>query len=342
MIRHTRFVTFDAYVPEGQMMPSHFSIRERDIPALMEGQVLVKPLAFSIEPALRGMVTGRPGYFLPQHELGSALTGPAVARVVESRHGNYAKGMLVSGWLPWADYLVWPFAHDGFGLTPVDPDLSKLSHAVGVYGITGLTAYFGILEVGEVKAGQTVLVSSAAGSVGSIAGQIAKILGARVVGLTSSPAKCDLLTKRLGFHAALSYCVEDFPEQLAKCIPHGPDVYFDNVGGNVSQIIMYQMHRPARVVECGQISTYDDADGAWMVDIKPIHRNGLRFEGFTPLLFKDLWPKAISNLMEWVKAGQLIPLETESQGLESLPTPFAGLFRGENIGKMVVTIPEVA
>jgi NADPH-dependent curcumin reductase CurA len=123
-------------------------------------------------------------------------------------------------------------------------------------------------------------------------------------------------------------------------LPNGPDVYFDNVGGQVSQIVMSQMRRPARVVECGQISTYDDADGAWMVDIKPIHRHGLRFEGFNPLLFSEEWPRALSRLAGWVSSTQLVPLETEYRGLEFLPQALEGLFRGENVGKMVVTAAE--
>lgn len=340
MIRRTRFVTFDAYIPAGPIKASHFTIREQDVPALADGEVLLKPIVFSIDPTLRNLITGAKDYFLPQYPLGSPMRGPAIARVVESRNPKFQSGGLVSGWFSWADYLVWPFPNDWFGLTPVDEHLGKPSHAVGVYGITGLTAYFGIVNVGEVRAGQNVLVSSAAGSVGSIAGQIAKVLGARVIGLTSSQAKCDVLTRQLRFDAALVYRAPDFADHLAKLLPDGPDIYFDNVGGQVSQIVMHQMRRPARVVECGQISTYDDADDAWMVDIKPIHRNGLRFEGFTPLLFSEEWPMAVSRLAGWVSSGQLTPLETEYHGLESLPQALEGLYRGENVGKMVVTAAE--
>lgn len=342
MNRCGRFVTFDAYVPEGPAKASHFTIRQQEVPELAEGEVLLKPIVFSIDPALRGFITGSKDYFLPQYLPGTPMRGPAVARIVASRNSGYRAGGLVSGWFSWADYVVWPFPNDWFGLTLIDDSLGKPSHAVGVYGLPGLTAYFGIIHVGEVAAGQTVLVSSAAGSVGSIAGQIAKILGARVIGLASSQSKCDVLTQQLRFDAALVYRTPDFADKLATLLPRGPDIYFDNVGGAVSHVIMNQMRRPARVVECGQISTYEDADAAWMVDIKPIHQHGLRFEGFTPLLFQEEWPTARSRLVEWVGSRQLIPLETEYRGLESLPRALEGLFRGANVGKMIVTVEDAS
>jgi NADPH-dependent curcumin reductase CurA len=186
-----------------------------------------------------------------------------------------------------------------------------------VYGINRLTAYYGIVEVGKPRPGETVLVSSAAGSVGSIAGQIAKILGARVIGLTSTQEKQDVLTGWLGFDAALDYRADDLAARLRELIPGGADVYFDNVGGNLSQIVMNQMRRPARIVECGQISTYER--DAWQVDISPIHLYGLRFEGFNPLLFADGDIQALTQLVEWVQTGKLIPLETEHTGLTELP-----------------------
>jgi NADPH-dependent curcumin reductase CurA len=338
MTRQTRFVTFESYVPEGPIEASHFVIRSKVLPELTDGQVLLRPIVFSIDPAQRGMITGGSAYFLPQYPVGSAMRGPAVAEVVESRHPDQVKGSLVSGWFDWADYLIWPFPNDWLGLSPVDSRLGKPSYAVGVFGLTGLTAYFGMVEVGEVRAGDIVLVSSAAGAVGSIAGQIAKILGARVIGLTGSQPKCEILTQKLRFDLAINYRSSDFAKRLEEAMPKGPDVYFDNVGGQLSQTVMNLMRRPARVVECGQISTYDDADGAWMVDIKPIHRNGLRFEGFTSVLFSQQWPTAISKMAGWVTAGQLLPLETEYKGLKSLPKVLEGLFRGENTGKVVVTV----
>jgi NADPH-dependent curcumin reductase CurA len=336
----SRYVTFDGALQKGQIEADFLKIREETVPALEDGQLLLQPICFSIDPVQRSLLDGGRNFLMEAHVLGRPMNGPAIARVVESRHSAYTAGSIVSGWFDWADYIVWPGHRKRMDLTQIDRRFTKPSHALGIYGLTGLTAYFGIVEVGEIKAGQTVLISSAAGSVGSIAGQIAKILGARVVGLTSTEEKLNALTGQVGFDAALDYRASDFKERLAKLLPNGPDVYFDNVGGELSQTVMRLMKRPARVVECGQIGTYDDADGAWTVNILPIHINGLRFEGFTSGLFKPLWPAAIDKLVGWVDSGKLSPLETEYYGLEALPDALAGLFRGANLGKMVVTIPE--
>lgn len=336
----TLFVTFDSYVPSGNVTEDDFVIRRATIPSLKEGEVLLRPLAFAIDPVNRIPLSGKAPPRLSPHPLGEPMRGAAVCRVVESRNEQYPVGSLVTGWLPWADLIVWPFANDWMGLTPYDERLGKPSLSLGVYGISGISAYLGIVTVGEVCAGQTVLVSSAAGSIGSIVGQVAKILGARVIGLTSSQNKQDILTQELGFDAALDYRADDFAEQLAALMPNGPDIYFDNVGGRTSHIVMNQMRRPGRIVECGQISTYNDGDGAWMVDVTPIHANGLRFEGFNPALFMDQWQTAVEQLAVWVADGRLKPLETRHTGLEALPKAFAELFQGKNVGKMVVEIPE--
>ena len=209
---------------------------------------------------------------------------------------------------------------------------------LGVLGANGLTAFFGVLAVARPQAGETILISSAAGGVGSVAGQIAKICGARVIGLCGSPAKCLVLTEQLGFHAALSYRSPDWEAQLRDILPNGPDIYFDNVGGRLSQAIMATMRRPARVIECGQISTYDDADGGWQVDIRPIHRQGLRFEGFTPALFTEFEPAAVAQLSHWIETGKLTVLESEYRGLGSAPSALIDVLHGGNVGKGFVTL----
>jgi NADPH-dependent curcumin reductase CurA len=277
MARQTRFVTFDAYVPTGDLKPSDFVVREATLPELGEGEVLLRPVAFSLDPVNRLPISGKAPPRMAPNPPGEPMRGAAVCRVIESRNGDHPVGMLVTGWVPWSDWVIWPFLDDWMGLAPFDAGLGKPSLALGIYGITGVTAYFGIVKVGEVQAGQTVLVSSAAGSVGSVAGQIAKILGARVVGLTSAREKRDVLIGQLGFDAAIDYRAADFAEQLAALIPSGPDIYFDNVGGRTSTIVMNQMRRPARIVECGQISTYGDGDGAWKVDITPHPRQRSAF-----------------------------------------------------------------
>jgi NADPH-dependent curcumin reductase CurA len=340
MTRTTRFVSLNRHLPTGRVEAGDFTIERKDVPDVEEGQLLLRPVAFSIDPTMRGQLTGVEGsYFLPQLSVGGPVTGIAVAEVVESRNGRHQPGELVVGLAEWADCSIWPAPGNWMDLESVDPRFGKPSHALGVFGRRGgLTAYCGIVEAAQVAAGETVVISAAAGNVGSLAGQIARIRGARVIGLAGSPQKRMVLTERLGFDAALDYRAADLAEQITALVPGGPDVYFDNVGGQVSQVVMGTMRRPARVVACGQISTYDD-ESAWMVNIKPICINGLRFEGFTPVQFQDAWPAALDHLVEWVRSGRLIPLETERHGLEALPGTVAGIFRGENIGKMVVTIP---
>ena len=336
----TRFITFDTYVPTGDIQPTDFVVREAPVPDLRDGEVLLQAIAFSLDPVNRIPISGKAAPRMSPHPLGEPMRGPSVCRLIESRNRDYPVGSVVTGWTPWSNLAVWPFANDWMGLTPFNDQFGKPSLALGVYGITGITAYLGISKVGEVCAGQTVLVSSAAGSIGSVAGQIAKIRGARVIGMTSTKEKRDVLVGQLGFDGALDYRAEDFAHQLELLMPNGPDVYFDNVGGRVSNIVMNRMRRPARIVECGQISTYGDGDGAWMMDITPIHANGLRFEGFNPALFKDEWPAAIAQLAKWVAEQKLKPLETVRTGLEALPGALADLFQGKNIGKMIVEIPQ--
>jgi NADPH-dependent curcumin reductase CurA len=335
-MKQNRFVTLAQPVQEGQLLASHFSLRDRDIPSIGDGQLLLRPIVFSVDPAMRGEITGWDMVGGAHHQPGDPITGPGVGEVVQSRRPGYSAGDVVRATMDWADYSVWRPDGDWYGVTKVDPACGRPSNALGVYGINGLTAYYGMVEVGKPQPGETVLVSSAAGSVGSMAGQIAKILGARVIGLTSTREKQDVLTGRLGFDAALDYRADDLADQLHELIPGGADVYFDNVGGHLSQVVMNQMRRPARVVECGQISTYEG--DAWKVDISPIHLYGLRFEGFNPLLFADQDAQALAQLVEWVQTSKLIALETEHTGLAVLPVALEGIFRGSNVGKMIVTL----
>ncbi|KAJ5342284.1 hypothetical protein N7541_011408 [Penicillium brevicompactum] len=336
MSKSYRTIILKNFVPSGQTVsPHHFETQIRPIPKIAEGEALLRPLAFSVDPGQRPLISGATDTMIPPYTVGRPIRGPSVARVIETRTPDLMIGSLVQGWFDWADYVVTRPSKDGMGPTPLDPQIEKPSYALSVYGITGVTAYFGMTEVAQVQPGETVVVSSAAGSTGSIASQIAKIRGAKVIGLTSTQAKQEVLTRQLGLDFALDYRAEDFADQLRSIAPNGPDLYFDAVGGQLSQTIMQQMRRPARVVEVGQIATYDD-EKAWTVDITHIHMNGLRFEGYQPNLWIDQWPKAVKELQEWVKSGAIQPLETEITGLESLPQALQALFEGQNTGKMVV------
>jgi NADPH-dependent curcumin reductase CurA len=309
------------------------------LPPITEGEVLIKILWLGMDPAMRLMM-GSEKTLVPQMVLGEPVKGFSIGRIVESKAPQYESGAIVTGLLEWSDYSIWT-PHTNFpiaGLDPVDPRIPKISYALGALSIVGLTAYFGITEVSQLKQGETILISSAAGGVGTIAGQIAKIIGARVIGLSSSEEKLKTLTDGLGFDAAIDYKSPRFLEEFKLLMPNGPDVYYDNVGGKLSQVIMSNMKRPARVTECGQIATYDDPGGGWTVDIRQIHRNGLRFEGFQPLLFEDKFPQALGQLVEWIEAGKIKVIETEWNGLDSAPKAMIAMLTGRGVGKHVVKL----
>jgi NADPH-dependent curcumin reductase CurA len=336
----TRYVKLNRHLRAGPVTPDLFDIDTRVVPKPERGQLLLRPIAFSIDATLRGQLSGEEGsYFLPQMSLEEAVTGLAVAEVIASRHPDFQPGQRLVALTEWAEVSLWPPRDNWLEPTLMDPRIHTPSHALSVFGLLGgQTAYTGMIEAGQVKPGENVVISAAAGNVGSLAGQIAKIRGARVIGLAGTADKRRLLTETLGFDAALDYHDHDLADQLRALAPDGPDLYFDGVGGATSQVVMSVMHRPARVIVCGLISTYDD-DSAWTVDIKPLYANGLTMQGFTPTQFPDALPRALDDLIDWVEHGRLIPLETERRGLDALPTAFAGLFRGDNVGKMIVGLP---
>lgn len=246
----------------------NFELQNCEIPSLSEKEVLLKTLYLSVDPYMRGCMTGVEGYYYPQFPLGDAIVSNGVAQVVESKHPLFQPGDLVEGLMAWQDFCVSNGVgelSEGKGLRQVNPNIKKLSHAVGILGMPGMNAYFGILEVARPKRGETVLISGAAGAIGSAAGQIAKLLGARVIGLAGSEEKIQML-QEIGFDSALNYKSPQLSEEIKAACPERPDVYFDNVGGQTSQTVMWTMRHPARVIECGQISTYDDPDGGWLVN----------------------------------------------------------------------------
>jgi NADPH-dependent curcumin reductase CurA len=338
----TRSIVLDAYVRGASLDESHFSVTTTPLAAITDGQVLLETITLSVDPYLRSCMTGHDNFFLPQFALGTPLYSAGVARVVDSRLSGYRAGDIVVGTIDWSDYSFWSpsgrMIGGGAALQPVDPRIRKLSHALGAVGLNGVTAFFGVLAVARPRRGETMVVSGAAGGVGSLAGQIAKIQGARVIGLAGSQQKRDLLVDELGFDAALDYRSALLADELESLVPGGPDVYFDNVGGAVSQTVMSSMRHPARVIECGQISTYDDDDGGWKVDIRPIHGGSLRLQSFTPVPFLEFEPAARAQLAHWIDQGKLIALETEHDGLESAPHALVGLFRGGNVGKAIVNV----
>jgi NADPH-dependent curcumin reductase CurA len=338
-----RYITLNRYVAGGPIDETIFSLVEGVEPDPADGEVLIEPAALSVDPYMRGRMIGVDSFYLPQFVIGQPVASLGVGRVIASRDAAFVPGDVVQGLMDWADRSIWRGKgqlEGGGTLRKLDRVPEKLSHALGVYGLNGLTALFGICGVAKPEPGETVLISGAGGGIGTIAGQIARILGARVIGLAGSQAKREFLVNRLGYEAALDYRSPALSDELRSLMPAGPDIYFDNVGGATSQIVMAGMRRHARVIECGQISTYDDDDGGWTVDIRPIHSNGLRWESFTTAHFAEFIPGAVAQLAHWVSQGKILPLETEHRGLEAAPQAMVGLLRGENIGKMVISLNE--
>jgi NADPH-dependent curcumin reductase CurA len=340
----TSVITLRRYADGRGLSADDFETLSRPMPEPVEGSALVQVLVLSVDPALRGSMTGHRDFYNPQFELGQPIHSRGVARVVSSRHPDFTEGDLVKGRFAWAEYALAGPAQDfaaGTALAPAQPADVKLSHHLGVLGNTGQTAFFGIVAVAKIRPGESVLISGAAGGVGSVAGQLARIMGAgRVVGLAGSQEKCDVLVRELGFDAALNYRSSDLDAELDAVLPGGPSVYFDNVGGQLSQLVMGKMPIGGRIVECGQISTYDDVGGGWQVDIRPIHRRGLTFAGFTRSQFAEFLPAANAQLAYWLKIGKLKGLETERSGFHNLPEALLAMFNGDNLGKMTVTIAD--
>lgn len=339
-----KFVGMVDYPKHGESIsPDHFGVHESDQQVLGDGDVLLETLVLSADPYMRGCMTGVDDYVLPQFGLGEPVRSMGIARVIESNDPQHSPGDIVTGIMDWADVAAWSGRDYLVGegkLKTLPAGIERLSDGLGVLGLTGTTAFFGMLAVARPRPGETVLISGAGGGVGTVAGQIAKIQGATVYGLSSAPEKRAALTDQLGFDGALDYTAPDFAEQLAATIPGGPDVYFDNVGGEVSQAVMWSMTRGARIIECGQIATLESSDESLMMNITPIHMHGLKFEAFATPHFFEFMPAAIAQLSHWLDNGKLVALETRYEGLEAAPEAMAGLYRGDNLGKAIISVAE--
>ncbi|MDG0795130.1 NADP-dependent oxidoreductase [Cohnella ginsengisoli] len=314
-----------------------FEFKEEPVPQPGEGQVLVRSIYLSVDPYMRGRMSAAKSYTEP-YRIGEVIEGGVVGEVVESRSDKLKPGDKVLGLLGWQLYGV----ADADKLRKLDEQAAPLSAYLGVIGMTGLTAYFGLMDIGKPKAGETVVVSGAAGAVGSIVGQIAKIQGARVVGIAGSDDKTAWLTEELGFDAAINYkTTTNMQEALARACPQGVDVYFDNVGGEISDAVISQINDYARIALCGAISAYnyssDEADVGPRVFIKLIKTRSL-MKGFVLAEYMDRLPEGARKLGEWLSAGKLKYEETIIEGFDRVPEAFLELFKGSNIGKMLVKV----
>lgn len=320
--------------PKGEPTKDNFKLIEEEIPKIQDGEMLIQTIYLSVDPYMRGRMRGVKTYTSP-FELNEVLTGGVVGKVIESKHSQFSVGDIVEGRLGWSDYSV----SNGKGIRKVDPNLAPISTALGVAGMPGLTAYFGLLDIGKPKKGETVVVSAASGAVGSVVGQIAKLKGCRVVGIAGSKAKNEYLEKELGFDATINYKEEDVKEALKKACPDGIDIYFDNVGGEISDAVMHYLNFQARIIICGVISEYNKEEVSYgpRVHTFLLHRSAL-MKAFIVRDYAERFSEGYEQLGEWIKEGKLKYRETITDGLENAPDAFIGLLRGENFGKQLVRV----
>ncbi len=312
----------------------NFRLRERPVPDPDPNEVLVRTRYLSVDPHMRGRMRDAHPYAEPW-ETGEPMRAGVVGEVVESNYGGLNAGDLVTGNLYWAEYAT----VNGAVLDPVDAGGVPISTALHVLGMPGFTAYVGMTEVGRVTPGDTVVISGGAGAVGSVAGQIARIAGCHVVGIAGSEKKIAWLTDELGFDAAVNYRrTDDLPAAIANACPRGVDLYFENVGGEISDAVLDHLNAHSRVAVCGKISLYNlEPDDERMTGPRRLYqRTRTRVEGFINSDYDHLSEQAAGRLARWIEEGELRYEETVTEGIENAPDAFLDLFEGENIGKQLV------
>ena len=332
-----RRVVLAAYL-SGEPKESDFSLDEVQTPALADGQVLVKNAFVSVDPGMRGRLSGRASYTAPV-PIGGVLGSASIGQVVESRHPKYAVGDWVAAAFGWQEYGL----GDGAGMRKVEDLRTPPSAQIGVLGIPGLTAYFGLLDIGQPKPGETVLVSTAAGAVGSAAGQIAQIKGARAVGVAGGPQKCRWLVEELGFAAAIDRKAEpDIAAAVAKACPEGVDVFFDNVGNTLLDPLLPLMRQNGRIVVSGQTADYNVPLEArrGLKNTAYFITSRLKMQGLVVFDYVREFPTAWRELTDWILAGRLLYREDIDVGLEKAPAAFVGLFHGDNFGRKLIRLSD--
>jgi hypothetical protein len=321
--------------PVGKPQLTDFEFTTTEIPELKDGELLLRTTYVSVDPYLRGRMSDAKSYIAP-FELHKPIESGSIAEVLESKDSNFSKGDYVSGSLAWKETQV-AKAKD---LMKVDPDKAALSAYLGILGMTGLTAYIGLTEIGKPKKGETLLVSGAAGAVGSVVGQIGKILGLRVVGIAGTDEKVAMLKSEFGFDAGINYnTTKQMSEAIAKACPDGVDVYFDNVGGEISEAVLFNINKFSRTINCGAISVYNNKELPKSISVQPfLIKKSASMQGFVIFDYVDQHPAGIKQLTEWLATDKLTYTETIREGFKNIPQAFMDLFDGKNKGKMVVKL----
>lgn len=338
MATNTRIVL--ARRPEGEPTDDCFRVETVELPELEDNQILIKVNWLSLDPYMRPRMNDMKSYAKPLR-IGDVMTGESSGVVLESKSDKYRPGDHIAAHLGWQSHIV--ADADNPAVMPVDLANGSLSAHLGVVGMPGRTAYFGLQEVGKPQAGETLVVAAASGAVGSVVGQMAKILGLHAVGVAGGPEKCRYVTEELGFDACIDYKTPDFAEKLAAACPDGIDVYFENVGGDVTKAVAGLLNPGARVPICGYISNYNDADLEQAetpfhilkrLDSVPEHRFFLVTE------WHERWLEATRQLGQWIREGKLKYRESVGEGLENAPEYFRGMLKGRNFGKQLVKVAD--
>ncbi|MGD7653339.1 MAG: NADP-dependent oxidoreductase [Verrucomicrobiales bacterium] len=325
--------------PHGTPVPDDFRLETTAVPVPADGEVLLRTLYLSLDPYMRGRMSEGPSY-APPVALNDVMVGGTVSVVEQSQHPDFSAGDLVVAYAGWQDYAL----SDGTGLVRLDPAMERPSTALGALGMPGFTAYMGLLDIGQPRAGETLVVAAATGAVGSIVGQIGKIIGCRVVGVAGGSGKCRTAIEDLGFDACIDHRAEDFAEQLAAACPDGIDVYFENVGGKVFDAVLPLLNTRARIPLCGLIAHYNETELPPGPDRLPLLTRTMlvkriKMQGF--IIFDDYgsrYDEFATAMSAWIKEGKIKINEDVVDGLEHAPEAFIGLLAGRNKGKLVIRI----
>lgn len=322
--------------PVGMPAADTWTLEENAIPSIKEGEFLLRQDYISLDPAMRGWMNDAKSY-IPPVQIGEVMRAGSIGEVVESKHPNFKVGDMVTGWGGVQQYI----ATTGQGFYKVDINLAPAPMYIGTLGMPGMTAYFGILEVGKIKEGETVLVSGAAGAVGSVVGQIAKIKGCTVIGTAGGAEKCKYVVEQLGFDACIDYKNENVYKALRKAAPKGIDVYFDNVGGEILDIALTQIRKHARIVICGAISQYNNKENVkGPANYLSLLVNRASMTGMVVMDYAKDYGMAAQNMGKWMAQGKLKSKEDIYEGIENFYETFQRLFNGKKMGKLVLKISE--
>ncbi len=322
--------------PKGLPVPQNFRLEEVPIPSAPDGGFAVRNHWLSLDPYMRGRMDAAKSY-AKSVEIGEVMEGGTIGEVIESRNDKFKVGEFVTGRIGWQEY----GTSDGVGATKIDASSAPLSAYLGVLGMPGVTAWVGLLDIGQPKAGETVVVSAASGAVGSVVGQIAKIHGARAVGIAGGKAKCDYVVNELGFDACVDYKAGALYDMLKAACPKGIDVYFENVGGAITDTVLALMNPFSRMPVCGLISQYNAASADDLHGIKNIRTvltNRIKMQGFIVSDRMELWRPARADLATWLAEGKLKYRESVVAGLANAPEALIGLLQGRNFGKQLVKL----